>query len=74
MEQTRPNPCPRCQGRLRLIALIDDPTVVERVLRHLGLPTGVREARPARAPLIFVLGDAPPTAAVSDQFVTDDPA
>ena len=42
--------CPRCGGRLQLIALIDDPAVIHRVLGHLGLPTEVPEARPTRAP------------------------
>jgi hypothetical protein len=31
--------CPRCGGRLRLLALIQHRTAVERILRHLGLPT-----------------------------------
>ncbi len=42
--------CPRCGGRLRLVALIEEASVVQRILRHLGLPTEVPEARPARAP------------------------
>jgi len=42
--------CPRCGGRLRLIALIDDPRVIPRILGHLGLPTDVPTARPSRAP------------------------
>lgn len=42
--------CPRCGGRLRLVALIDEASVIERILRHLGLPTHVPEPRPARAP------------------------
>ena len=42
--------CPRCGGRLKLIPLIKDPTVIRRVLHHLGLATDVPEARPARAP------------------------
>jgi len=41
---------PRCGGRLRLIALIDESAVTQRILRHLGLPSEVPEARPARAP------------------------
>ena len=57
--------CPRCGGRLRLIAVIDDPAVVQRVLRHLGLPTEIPEARPARAPPIEV---------PLDLFFADDPA
>ena len=42
--------CPRCGGRLRLVALIGQASVVQRILRHLGLPTQVPEPRPARAP------------------------
>jgi len=42
--------CPRCGGRLRLLALIEQATTVERILRHLGLPTDLPEPRPARAP------------------------
>jgi hypothetical protein len=41
--------CPRCGGRLRLVALIENASVVQRILRHLGLPTEVLEPRPARA-------------------------
>ena len=42
--------CPRGGGRLRLVALIEQASVVQRILRHLGLPTEVPEPRPARAP------------------------
>jgi hypothetical protein len=42
--------CPRCGGRLRLVALIEQAPVVRRILRHLGLPTELPEPRPARAP------------------------
>jgi len=42
--------CPRCDGRLRLVALIEQASVVLRIVRHLGLPTEVPEARLARAP------------------------
>jgi uncharacterized protein YbaR (Trm112 family) len=38
--------CPRCGGRLRLVALIEQASVVQRILRHLGLPTEVPELRP----------------------------
>jgi hypothetical protein len=31
--------CPHCGGRRRLIALIEEPRVIERILAHLGLPT-----------------------------------
>jgi hypothetical protein len=42
--------CPRCGGRLRLIALIEQPSVINRVLRHLGLPAELPVPRPARPP------------------------
>jgi len=51
--------CPRCGGRLRLVALIEAAAVIGRILRHLGLPTDLPVARPARAPpLLAVAGDA----------------
>ena len=28
--------CPKCKGPMRMIALIDDPGVVRRILEHLG--------------------------------------
>jgi hypothetical protein len=43
--------CPRCGGRLDLIALIEDPSVIRRILSHLGLPTEVPAARRARPSL-----------------------
>ena len=42
--------CPRCGGRLRFIALIEEAAVVGRILRHLGVPTEIPAPRPARAP------------------------
>ena len=33
--------CPRGDGRLRLVALIEQAAIVQRILRHLGLPTEV---------------------------------
>jgi hypothetical protein len=34
--------CPRCAGRMQLIATIEDPAVIQRIRAHLGLP-GTRE-------------------------------
>jgi len=42
--------CTKCGGRLKLIALIDQPAVIEKILTHLGLPTEGPRPRPARAP------------------------
>jgi hypothetical protein len=58
--------CPRCGGRLRLIALIEEAAVIARILRHLGLPTETPAPRPARAPPLPL---APP-----DQTGWDDDA
>ena len=44
--------CPRCGGRLRLIALIEGSAVARRILAHLALPTDVPTPAPARAPPI----------------------
>jgi hypothetical protein len=42
--------CPRCGGRLRLIALIEQAAAIERILRHLRLPARIPAPYPARAP------------------------
>jgi hypothetical protein len=52
--------CPRCGGRLRLIALIEEAAVIGRILAHLGLPADLPVGRPARAPPLFAApGEAP---------------
>ena len=41
--------CPRClTGTLAVLAFITDPTVVLKILAHLGLPTEVPFTAPAR--------------------------
>jgi ribosomal protein S27E len=40
--------CPRCQGRMRIIAAVQSPSSVRRILEHLGLPTEPQELSPAR--------------------------
>ena len=43
--------CRRCGGRLRVIASIEEPAVIERILEHLGGETeSVDPAHPSRAP------------------------
>ena len=32
-----PLTCPRCKGTMRIIALIEEPEVIQRILTHLGL-------------------------------------
>jgi hypothetical protein len=45
--------CPRCGGRMRLLALVTEPKNVERFLRHLGEPTEPPPRAPARDPLYW---------------------
>ena len=42
--------CPRCDGRMRFIAVIRDRAVIERILLHLGLPHEPPRAARARDP------------------------
>ena len=42
--------CPRCAGRMTLVALIRGAAVVSRILRHLHVPDAVPVMRPAREP------------------------
>ena len=42
--------CPKCFGRMKLIALIEDPAVIKKILEHLNLPSEVPKARAARPP------------------------
>jgi Putative transposase len=42
--------CPRCGGRLKLLAAVMSPSAVRAILASMGLPTEAPELRPARAP------------------------
>lgn len=42
--------CGECGGRLRLVSTIVDPTVIAKILNHLGLPSTPPVPEPARAP------------------------
>ena len=42
--------CQRCGGSLRLVACIDDPDAIAKILTHLGLPTDAPKLAPARSP------------------------
>ena len=39
--------CPNCGGALKIIAAIEDPPVIVRILIHLGLPTRAPPHAPA---------------------------
>jgi hypothetical protein len=40
--------CPQCGGDLKIIAAIEEPTVIVRILTHLGLPARAPPRSPAR--------------------------
>ena len=42
--------CPRCEARMKLVALVTDPGSIRRVLRHLGEDTEAPVREPARGP------------------------
>jgi hypothetical protein len=42
--------CPCCSGRMKLLALVTEPTSVARYLRGIGEPTDVPKRTPARGP------------------------
>jgi len=44
--------CPKCGGECRVIACIDDPPVIRKILNHMGLSTEPIELAPARGPPI----------------------
>ena len=44
-----PLPCPKGQNEMRLIALIEEPLVIEKILRHLSLWCGLKKIR--RSPI-----------------------
>ena len=48
--------CPACRGTRRMIALILQPAVIERILSHLALESRPPSVRPARAPPQLELG------------------
>jgi len=42
--------CPRCAGRMRVMATITDPSVVKKILAHLDMPTEPLPRARARDP------------------------
>lgn len=43
-----PLTCSKCQGRMRIIAFIEDEEIIKKILRHLGL-WGVKPRPPPKA-------------------------
>jgi hypothetical protein len=42
--------CPKCDGTLKLVAMITETAALTRLLTHLGLPTTPPRVEPARLP------------------------
>ena len=42
--------CEKCGGKMELIAMIEDPEVIHKILTHLKLPAEKSTPLPARAP------------------------
>ena len=45
--------CPQCGGDLKIIAAIEEPAVIVRILTHLGLPARAPPRSPARPMALF---------------------
>ena len=45
--------CPQCGGALKIIAAIEEPAVIAKILTHLGLPARAPPRSPARPLALF---------------------
>lgn len=45
--------CGKCGGRIKVLAVIEEPAVIEKILRHLGLPHVPLPTSPARGQRAF---------------------
>ena len=52
--------CPQCGGPLTLIAAIEGPTVIVKILAHLSLPTRAPPRAPARLDEFLQTASSPP--------------
>lgn len=64
--------CPRCAGPMRLISVIEDPSVIRAILTHLGLLNAPARAGP-RAAVAMHLLDALTREAIDDDTDGVDP-
>lgn len=42
--------CPKCSGQIKIIAAIEDPKVIKKILDHMGIPSTAPRPHPARGP------------------------
>jgi hypothetical protein len=63
--------CPKCKGRMKVLAAVTKPASVRRILNHLGLPSEAPRLRIARPPPRPDLADGE---AQSGGFYPDPPS
>lgn len=49
--------CSKCKGQIRIIAAIEDPKVIKKILDHMGLPSSAPRLQPARGPPLSDQGE-----------------
>jgi hypothetical protein len=57
--------CPHCNGRRRILAFLEDPVVVHKILDHLGLPKEPRAPQAAARRALLSRKQGPPNATVA---------
>jgi len=64
-----PLTCPKCQGRMEIIAFIEDEEVVEKILNHLGLwDLKTRPTPRAKMPVTIPLDNLDSQISSADSF------
>ncbi len=53
--EVSPQDCPKCGGEMRIIAFINDGSVIREILDHLGEPTSAPRIVPAHGPPLWEL-------------------
>ena len=49
--------CPKCKGQIKIIAAIEDPKIIKKILEHMGLPSAAPKLMSSRGPPISDQGD-----------------
>jgi len=63
--------CPKCQGRMRILAAITKPDAIRKILDHLGIPSEAPRRAAARPP---PQGELPGSADLAEVDYADPPS